>query len=421
MNALTDLRLFAQRRVAMLCAVLLLVFVSLGLTGPVLPLYLQSLGATTVVIGLMFAVYGVGEGIFGLVWGASADRMGVGKPLLIQMFAGAACYVAFGAIQAVAALFIVRFALAAVGSAIFPIGRGFLANAVPADRKGTAMSIFAVLASGGMSVGSTISGVLASNWGFSLVFYAAAVLLTIAGVIVFVELRHETIAHKPSADAHPAATAPRPSSLRPLVILGTITALGTAASSSSLTFTPLLMTQFAGVPVSDVGFAYGISGLVGIFLVLFSGGLSDRVGRRFVLILGFTMMLPGLIGLAFVRSYWPIVACMLLSSLGFSITFPPILTLMSNVTPPQFQGRTQGIFVVAIDVGVVIGPVVAGWIWSGLGPAATYLFGAALIVLTYAITLILVQERRWLPQAQVVLVPSVTDAVADALAAEIQT
>ena len=63
---LSDLRLFAKRRVIALIVVLGLVFVSLGLTGPVMSLYLQSLGATTVVIGLMFAVFGLGEGIFGL-------------------------------------------------------------------------------------------------------------------------------------------------------------------------------------------------------------------------------------------------------------------------------------------------------------------------------------------------------------------
>ena len=385
----------------------MLVFVSLGLTGPVMSLYLQSLGATTVVIGLMFAVFGVGEGLFGFIWGSAADRIGIGMPLLVQMFVGAICYVAFGAIGALAVLFVLRFVLAAVGSAMYPIGRGFLANAVPADRKGTAMALFAVISSAGMSIGSTISGVLAAQAGYPAVFYAAAGLVTIAGFIVIFELRNETIAHKP--DGRPITaddTPPPPSSTGPLLVLGTITALATAASSSGMTFTPLLMTEFAGVPVSEVGYAYGISGLIGIFLVLFAGGLSDRVGRKPVLILGFSMMLPGLIGLAFVRSYWLIVLCMLLSQLGFSITFPPILTLMSNVTPPQFQGRSQGIFVVAIDAGFIVGPVVTGWVWSTAGPTAAYLFGAFLVAITYAVTVIFVQERRWIPRKTTTLVPS---------------
>jgi MFS family permease len=390
----------------------MLVFVSLGLTGPVMSLYLQSLGASTVIIGLMFAVFGVGEGIFGFVWGSAADRIGIGMPLLVQMFVGAVCYIAFGAVSALVVLFILRFLLAAVGSAMYPIGRGFLANAVPADRKGTAMALFAVMSSAGMSIGSSISGVLAAQFGYPSTFYGAAALVTIAGVIVLLELRNETIAHKP--DGKPivagALPAPRLSSTRPLLVLSAITALGTAASSSGITFTPLLMTEYAGVPVSEVGYAFGISGLVGIFLVLFAGGLSDRVGRKPVLILGFSMMLPGLLGLVFVRSYWPIVACMLLSSLGFSITFPPILTLMSNVTPKQFQGRSQGIFVVAIDAGIIVGPVVTGWLWAAAGPTGAYLFAAALVAITYAITLVFVQERRWIPSQPSALVASAADA-----------
>ena len=385
----------------------MLVFVSLGLTGPVMSLYLQSLGATTVVIGLMFAVFGLGEGIFGFVWGTAADRIGIGMPLLVQMFVGALCYVLFGAVTALVVLFVLRFVLAAVGSAMYPIGRGFLANAVPADRKGTAMALFAVMSSAGMSIGSTVSGVLASAFGYPTVFFSAAGLVTIAGLIVLAELRNETIAHKPEASTSAAAPEVQRSSAGPLFVLSVVTALGTAASSSSLTFTPLLMTDFAGVPVSQVGFAYGISGLVGIFLVLFSGGLSDRVGRKFVLLMGFSMMLPGLIGLAFLRSYWPIVACLLLSSLGFSITFPPILTLMSNVTPRRHQGRSQGIFVVAIDAGIIVGPVVAGWVWSSAGPTAAYLFAAALVAITYAVIVVFVQERRWLPAQPKSLAPSV--------------
>lgn len=390
----------------------MLVFVSLGLTGPVMSLYLQSLGASTVIIGLMFAVFGIGEGIFGFVWGTAADRIGIGMPLLVQMFVGAVCYIAFGAVTALAVLFVLRFVLAAVGAAMYPIGRGFLANAVPPDRKGTAMALFAVMSSAGMSIGSAISGVLAAALGYPAVFYAAAGLVAIAGVVVLAELRNETIAHKPDALSTVPAV-PARSSARPLFVLSLITALGTAASSSSITFTPLLMTDYAGVPVSDVGYAYGISGLVGIFLVLFSGGLSDRVGRKPVLILGFAMMLPGLIGLAFMRSYWPIVACMLLSQLGFAITFPPILTLMSNVTPRRYQGRSQGLFVVAIDVGIVIGPVVTGWVWSAVGPGAAYLFAAMLMAITLAVTLVFVHERRWLAPAPP-LVPSAASATLNA-------
>ena len=390
-------------------AVLALSFISMGLTGPVTPLYLQSLGASTVIIGLMFAVYGLGEGIFGFVWGTLADRIGIGVPLLIQTFIGAACLIAFGAIPAIAVLFVVRFILAGVGAAIFPIGRGFLANAVPANRKGTAMALFAVLSSAGMSVGSTASGLLASNFGYGSTFFVAAVLMSIAGLIVFAELRSESIAHVPAAPgAAPTHAVAARSSASPLFVLGAITALGTAASATSLTFLPLLMTQYAGVPVTEVGFAYGLSGLLGIFLVLFSGGLSDRIGRKPILILGLSLMLPGFLGLAFVREYWLIVICMLGGSLGFSVMFPPILTLMSNVTPPRFQGRTQGIFVVSIDVGLIIGPVVAGWIWSAGGPAPAYLFGASLVAIAYAVTLMLVQEQRWMSPRE--SVPSVATA-----------
>lgn len=382
-----------------MCAVALLVFLSLGLAviGPVMTIYLRGLGVDIVAIGAMFAVFGVGEGIFGMVWGMAADRRGITGPLLAQMIVSALCLVAFGLISTVAVLFALRFLLAAAGAAIFPIGRGYLASVVPRDRKGTAMAVFAVLTSAGIAAGSLAGGLIADRLGLSAPFFVAAGLLVGAAVVVVLELRGESIAIAAPAPLDLVANEPRlpVSATRPLLILCAMITLGTAATSTSLTFTPILMTQFAGLPASDVGLAYGVSGILSLVAVLLSGALSDRIGRKPVLLAGLGLMFSGFLGLAFGRTFAAILPALLLTAFG-AMTSPPILTLMSNVTSARAQGRSQGLFVIASDIGIVVGPTLAGSLWNALGPTAAYLLCAGFVVASLTVGVSLVHERRWL-------------------------
>jgi len=378
-------------------AVSLLVFLSLGLAiiGPVMTLYVRSRGVDMVAIGLMFAVFGVGEGIFGFVWGTVVDRAGVTRPLLIQTLVTAVCLCAFALISVVGVLFALRFVLAAAGAAIFPIGRGYLAGVVPRERKGTAMAVFAVLTSAGISGGSFAGAFIADQWGLSAPFFAAAALSVLAAVIVVVELRGESIAAvmNPRRNGIPQVDLPT-AYARPLLVLCAMVSLGTGATSSSLTFTPILMTQFAGMPTTEVGLAYGVSGMLSLVAVMLSGVLSDRIGRKPILVAGLLLMLCGFLGLSVGRSFATIVPALLLTAFG-AMTGPPILTLMSNVTPARSQGRSQGLFVVASDIGIVVGPTLTGLVWSVAGPAAAYLVCACFVVASLTIGITLVHERRW--------------------------
>jgi len=391
----SDLRILLRGQGLALCATLLLAFVGMGIVFPVMPLYLRTLGATGTILGLMVAVYGLGEGIFAFVWGSLADRIGITIPLGVQMFGGGLCMVAFAFIPLLGAIFVLRFVVATLSSAIWPTGRGYLAHSVPPSSKGLAMALFGILASGGMSIGAFISGVFVDQWGFPFVFLASAVLSFVAGTIVLSQLRGarivrgKTMGTGERATSDLAITGDDGTFTHTIVILSIIVVLISCAFTSNLTLLPLLITEVAGLAPTDVGVVFGMAGMVALVLLMPAGRLSDRVGRKLVLVSGLGLCLLAAVGLAYVRSYWPILLFAVLNSVGRWATDPPILSLLSDITPLRHQGRSQGIFVVAWDLGMIVGPVIAGMIWDRAGPQPTYLFLAAVVAICVAVTFLL--------------------------------
>lgn len=393
---LSDLRILFRGQALALCAALLLAFVAMGIVFPVMPLYLRTLGATGTIVGLLVAVYGVGEGIFGLVWGSLADRIGITIPLGVQMFGGALCMVAFAFVPLLGAVFVLRFVVATLNSAIWPTGRGYLAQSVPPSSKGLSMALFGILATAGMNIGAFISGAFVDQWGFPFVFLASAVLSFVSGTIVLTQLRGARIVRGGTMGTRELATpdlainADYGTFTHPVVILSIIVVLISCAFTSNATFLPLLITDVAGLAPTDVGVVLGTAGMAGLVLLMPAGRLSDLVGRKLILLSGLGLCLLGAVGLAYVRSYWSILLFAVLSSVGRWATDPPILSLLSDITPLRHQGRSQGIYVVAWDLGMIVGPVIAGMIWDRAGPQPTYLFLAAVVAICVPVIFLLV-------------------------------
>jgi MFS family permease len=162
-STFSQLRALFKGQVLALCLVILLNFIASGMLNPILPLYLTDLGASGVMVGLLMSVFGLGEGIFGFIWGSLADRIGITIPLSVQMAGLFLSLVGFALFPIIGMVFMLRFVMASLGSAIWPTGRGFLAYSVPLGSKGLAMAVFAVLVNGGMNIGSFVSGAIVAT------------------------------------------------------------------------------------------------------------------------------------------------------------------------------------------------------------------------------------------------------------------
>lgn len=129
-------------------------------------------------------------------------------------------------------------------------------------------------------------------------------------------------------------------------------------------FYPIFLYQ-RGVNLTNIGWITGIYGLVWGFSQLFTGKLSDHIGRQipnvagmWICGVGVAMMLlnDGVIG-------WSISAAV--SGFGMALLYPNLSAAIADQTPPEWRGSAIGIYRFWRDLGYGIGAL-------GLGITAHY-------------------------------------------------
>jgi MFS family permease len=143
-----------------------------------------------------------------------------------------------------------------------------------------------------------------------------------------------------------------------------------------------------GVSLLIAGGLSTIQYTVGAFAQITGGELSDRIGRKWILITGFAAFAASLVALVMSPGYLPLLL-VLVAALGFTfyVTQAPISALLADITPKNTVGVTYGInFTVKYGIGVIL-PVAAAWLSSNYGLDSVFWFFAACSVAAMLIIL----------------------------------
>jgi MFS family permease len=131
---------------------------------------------------------------------------------------------------------------------------------------------------------------------------------------------------------------------------------------------PLLSVFFLALPGASralLGLSEGIADTVASLLKLWSGGWSDRAGRRrgFVILgYGLATVARPLIGAA--TAPWQVLSCRLTDRTGKGIRTSPRDALIADSTEPEMRGRAFGFHRAMDHLGAAIGPLLAfGFLW----------------------------------------------------------
>ncbi|NLM30775.1 MAG: MFS transporter [Methanomicrobiales archaeon] len=125
-----------------------------------------------------------------------------------------------------------------------------------------------------------------------------------------------------------------------------------------------------------------IFGLYAAMLLLFSipmGLLSDRVGRRPLIVIGMILLALATALFGFATTVTHLFAARLIQGISAAATWSAGLALLADTTDPSRLGERMGIALSAIALGTVLGPVVGGLLFEYLGYVATFLIPAAVV------------------------------------------
>lgn len=111
------------------------------------------------------------------------------------------------------------------------------------------------------------------------------------------------------------------------------------------------------------------------------GSLSDRIGRRWLMLAGWTVY--GLVYIGFALSSTGVEIWVLFGIYGlyYALTEGVAKALVADIVPQEQRGTAYGLFNAAIGLSALPASVIAGVLWQAINPAAPFIFGASLALI----------------------------------------
>jgi MFS family permease len=343
----------------------------------VMPFVKPDLGLSNTQVGLTSSALSFAWALSALVVGAAADRGGRRKAFLI------AATIAFSLcsfISGIATSFLVllgsRLLMGVAEGGVAPISQSITALAVSPERRGLAMGVMQNF--GSNLLGSFAAPILlvafATAYGWHKAFFLAGIPGLISAFLLWRFIEEPTTAA--AAAAEPRLTLR--SRLREICahrniqLCACIAILLVSYLVICWAFAPLFLTKERGFAPNQMGWlmgTLGVSATVGSFVV---SGISDRIGRKPVIV--FTCFLGVILPMGALFYHGSIWILALIFFFGWALTgaFPLFMgTIPSETVSPKHMTTAMAIIIGSGEVvGGVISPAIAGWAADLAGLAA---------------------------------------------------
>jgi MFS family permease len=382
-----------------------LVFSAVGISSPLMTLYLQALGAGFARISLILTSVAATLMVSNYIWGRVSDRLGRRKPLIIGGLASMALmFTLLSRAPNVNWAWGVRLLEGLSMAAYATTSLALMGDLISArGKRGRRMGFYRGIGSFSFAVGAVIGGRLADQFSISFALSVSAGLYLTASLVALTlsepsPRSKETNVSKPKV-AVTSTELPQANQRLPLLFLAGVlmwvTALGASAS-----MWPNFMASL-GYNKTTISSLWGLAATVEAIGMPLVGNLSDVVGRApllaagglgiAIVMLGYIILarfLPALIGVQIVRGF------------GYSSYTASAMTFAAELGDERVRGNNTGLFNATTSSGQLLGSFLGGTIVEVMG--FEFLFGvcavSALIsaffflVLRYRQTLVPVAE-----------------------------
>ncbi|HHY94263.1 MAG TPA: MFS transporter [Firmicutes bacterium] len=353
----------------------LLTDISTEMVYPLLPLFLTTtLGATPAIVGIIEGLAESLASILKVFSGAISDRVGRRKPLAIGGYG----------FSAVGKLFLVvasSWGGVLLGRLADRFGKGvrtaprdaLIAESAQEGKRGAAFGLHRLMDTLGAATGVLLAYyfLTAYRGDYRLVF-VYSLIPAVLGVMCLFLIR----------ERRPVSAATRRLSLdwrgldprlRAFLVVVFLFTLGNSSNQFLL-----LRAQNLGFAPATVILLYLVYNLVYSLVSYPAGRLSDRIGHRTLLVVGY--LVYGLVYLGFAVVHSASSVWWLFAIYGIHIGFTEGVekALVADIAPPEQKATLIGLHATLVGIGLLPASALAGLLWNLWGASAPFYFGGAL-------------------------------------------
>jgi len=297
--------------------------------------------------------------------GALSDRFERRPLVLVSLAAYILAFSGYLFAPSAQSIILLRGLAGAFTAGLVPAVIGIVADLAPTDRKAQWIGIVNGGASIGWIVGPVLGGMLYDHWG-----YGISLITSIMMAITTFFTAHLTLRNVREAQTSKLET--RSNIKRRSLLKAFRASLPDSMSTFSILLGIAFTVMFAWAFIeprfmfyaydnlewnsSTLGLmmsTYGIAMMLGEFTL---SRLSDRIGRKPVILIGLVMFSAQFIGLAFSRDYLLIATAFIIAGFGNALYDPALSAYILDNTPETHQGQILGIKSTAGSLGSILGP-----------------------------------------------------------------
>lgn len=330
----------------------------------VLPLYVTALPHPLVslreplLVAVLIAVYGLLSSILQPVTGALSDWSRRPK-LLIQvgLVISIAAVVGFIWASEYRDLLWLRIGQGVGFAFMVPASMALMAISTEHQTRGGSMGIFTTMRMIGFSIGPLLGGFLQVHFGFTAAFLVAAGFVTVGLLAVRIWV----------GEQHPASEPRKFRIVEPGLFTKHILAVSTATLVMAAAFSeivPLEKQINARTGETAVGFGLSFTALMlsRLFLQIPLGHLSDRIGRKPLIIGGLLVLAPATALLATSGSVWALAGWRVMQGAAAAAIAAPTFAVIGDLAKRGGEGRQMSAATMGFTLGLALGPLLAGWL-----------------------------------------------------------
>jgi len=351
--------------------------------SPILPRIGAELGISNALLGSLVTAYSTLVGVFALIAGPISDRIGRRRILLLGTGMMSVALAMHALVDDYLSFLLVRVLAGVAGGVLSGAAVSYIGDYFPYNRRGWATGWVMSGNAFGQIAGIPMGVVLAGSFGFRAPFLLFSATMALTLVLIWLRVPQPAVGY----ERERLTLAGSIRGYREILVLPGVTAGAVAfflmflGVALFVVYLPTWLEQVHGATPSQIATLFLVGGVANVLTGPRAGKLSDRVGRKPMIIascvgLSIVMLLTTLV----VRNIWVAYPLFFLNMILVAMRISPFSALITALVEDRRRGVLMSFTVALGQLGFATGGALAGPLYAGPGFVANTVMGAIAVM-----------------------------------------